>query len=162
WKKQNTVFTDVAAYEQFNSNGSGAGDMFLTGYGEPQGLRSLGVTGNLFKVLGASPLMGRTFIDEETFEGKARVAILTYRAWQSVFAGDARIVGRSVTLSGRAYDVVGVMPRDFFFPGRDVQIWVPVAYQPAIFAQARRPHWMGVVARRKPGVSLEQAQQEMN
>jgi len=162
WKAQNTVFTDVAAYEQFNSNGSGGQDLFLTGYGEPQGLKSLGVTGNLFTVLGASPLMGRTFVDDETFDGRARVVVLSYGTWQSVFAGDPGIVGRRVTLSGRIHDVVGVMPRDFFFPGRDVQVWTPVAYQPSTFVQARRPHWLGVVARRRPGVSLEQAQQEMN
>ncbi len=50
------------------------------------------------------------------------------------------------------------MPRDFFFPGRDVQIWVPVAYRPSIFTSSRRPHWLGVVARTRPGVSLSQAQ----
>ena len=82
WKAQNTVFTDIAAYEQFNINGSGASDMFLTGFGEPQGLKSLGVTGNLFDVLGAAPLLGRTFTDEETFDGKARVAVLSYGLWQ--------------------------------------------------------------------------------
>ena len=73
WKSRNTVFTDMAAYEQFNFNGSGASEIFLTGQGEPQGLKSLGVTGNLFSVLGAPPLLGRTFTDDETFEGKARV-----------------------------------------------------------------------------------------
>jgi putative ABC transport system permease protein len=162
WKAQNTVFTDVAAYEQFNSDGSGASEMFLTGFGEPQGLKSLGVTGNLLRVLGAAPMMGRTFTDEETYEGKARVVILSYGLWQSVFAADPTITGKTVVLSGRTYDVVGVMPRDFFFPGRDVQIWVPVAYQPSIFTSSRRPHWLGVVARTRPGVSLSQAQQEMN
>jgi len=162
WQSQNNVFTDVAAYEQFNSNGSGANDVFLTGQGEPQGLKSLGVTGNLFRTLGTAPLMGRTFTDEETFEGKARVAILSYGVWQSVFAGDPGIVGRTVALSGRTYDVVGVMPRDFFFPGRDVQIWLPVAYQPSVFTRSRRPHWLGVVGRLRPGVSIEQAQAEMD
>jgi putative ABC transport system permease protein len=162
WKAQNTVFTDIAAYEQFNFNGSGASEVFLTGHGEPQGLKSLGVTGNLFSVLGAPPLLGRTFTDDETFEGKARVAVLSYGLWQSAFAGDAGIVGRTVTLSGRTYDVVGVMRPEFFFPGRDVQVWLPVAYQPSIFTRSRRPHWLGVVARRKPGVSIEHAQQEMD
>jgi putative ABC transport system permease protein len=161
WKKQNTVFTDIAAYEQFNFNGSGASDIFLTGVGEPQGLKSLGVTGNLFHVLGATPLMGRTFIDDETFEGKARVVVLSYGLWQSAFAGDAGIVGRTITLSGRTYDVVGVMPRGFFFPGRDVQLWLPVAYAPNVFVNSRRPHWLGVVARRRPGVSEKQAQDAM-
>src|SRR6185295_13670695 len=161
WRAQNKVFTDLAAYEQFTSSGSGAGDVFLTGYGEPQGLKALGVTGNLFTVLGTPPLMGRLFTDEETFEGRARVVILSYGVWQAVFAGDPGIVGRTVTLSGRVHDVVGVMPREFFFPGRDVQIWVPVAYPPAVFQRNRRPHYLGVIARRKPGVSLDRAQQEM-
>ncbi len=162
WKRQNTVFTDVAAYEQFNVSGSGASELFLTGHGEPQGLKALGVTGNLFTVLGAAPLMGRTFTDEETFEGKGRVAILSYGLWRSAFAGDPGVVGKTVVLSGRTYDVVGVMPRAFFFPGRDVQLWQPVGYQPSLFTTSRRPHWLGVVARRKPGVSFEQAEQEMN
>ncbi len=162
WKAQATSFTDIAAYEQFNSNGSGATDVFLTGFGEPQGLKSLGVTGNLFHVLGAAPLMGRTFIDDETFEGKARVVVLSYGTWQSVFAGDPAIVGKTVTLSGRSTTVVGVMPRDFFFPGHDVQVWVPVGYAPSLITRSRRPHWLGVIARRKPGVTLAQAQQEMN
>jgi putative ABC transport system permease protein len=55
-----------------------------------------------------------------------------------------------------------VMPREFFFPGRDVHLWLPVAYQPSVFVRSRRPHWLGVAARLKPGVSLERAQQEMD
>jgi putative ABC transport system permease protein len=161
WKAQNTVFTDVAAYEQFNSNGSGGQDIFLTGFGEPRALKSLGVTGNLFRVLATPPLIGRLFTDDETFEGKARVVILSYGLWQGVFGGDPEVVGRTVTLSGRTYDVVGVMPREFFFPGRDIQLWMPVGYPPAVFVRNRRPHYLGVIARRKPGVALEQAQQEM-
>src|SRR6185295_7380039 len=58
--------------------------------------------------------------------------------------------------------VVGVMPRSFFFPARAVQIWVPVGYAPAVFVRNRRPHYLGVIARRKTGVSLEQASQEMD
>jgi putative ABC transport system permease protein len=161
WRKQNTVFTDIAAYEQFSSNGSGAADVFLTGVGEPQGLKAMGVTGTLLDVLGTRPLMGRTFTDDETFEGRARVVVLSYGLWQSAFAGDPAIIGRKISLSGRTYDVVGVMPREFFFPGRDVQLWLPVAYQPAVFTNSRRPHWLGVIARRRPGVSLAQAQEAM-
>jgi len=162
WKKRNGVFTDVAAYEQFNSTGSGAQDVFLTGRGEPQGLKSLGVSGNLFRTLGAAPLLGRTFADDEEIEGKHRVAVVSYGLWQSAFAGDRSIVGQSIALNGRAFDVVGVMPRDFFFPGREVQIWVPFGYSPNTYVQSRRPHWLGVIARRKPGVTLTQAQTEMD
>ena len=58
------------------------------------------------------------------------MAVLSYGLWQSAFGGDPAIVGRTITLSGRAYDVVGVMPRTFFFPGRDVQLWMPFGYTP--------------------------------
>ena len=162
WKKRNGVFTEIAAYEQFSSNGSGAQDVFLTGRGEPQGLKSLGVSGNLFRTLGTAPLLGRTFSDDEEIEGKHRVAVLSYGLWQSAFGADPSIVGQSIALSGRAFDVVGVMPRDFFFPGKDVQIWVPFGYSPNIYVQSRRPHWLGVIARRKPGVALPRAQAEMD
>ena len=162
WKAQAASFSDIAAYEQFSLIGSGGTDVFLTGFGEPQPLTSLGVTGNLFRVLGTPPLMGRTFTDEETFEGNARVVILSYSSWQGLFAGDPAIVGKSVVLSGRTHTVVGVMPRDFFFPARDVQVWVPVGYAPSVFVRNRRPHYLGVIARRHPGVSLAQASEEMD
>jgi putative ABC transport system permease protein len=90
------------------------------------------------------------------------VAILSYGLWQSAFGGDPAIVGRRITLSGRDYDVVGVMPRTFFFPGRDVQLWTPFGYDPQLMTTSRRPHWLGVVARRRPDVSLEQARDDMD
>src|SRR5579872_1726417 len=65
WQKRNTVFTDIAAYEQFNNAGSGATDVYLSGAGEPQALKALGVSGNLLRLLGTPPLLGRTFSDDE-------------------------------------------------------------------------------------------------
>jgi putative ABC transport system permease protein len=161
WRTRNKSFTGIGAYEQFNTNGSGAGDLFLTGFGEPQALKGLGVSGNLFAVLGANPLLGRTFTEEEQWEGRSRVAVLSFGLWQSAFGGDPSIVGRTITLSGRGYDVVGVMPRTFFFPGRDVQLWIPFGYTHELVTTARRPHWLGVVARRRPGISFEQARDDM-
>lgn len=161
WRSLNQSFTDIAAYEQFNLNGSGAGDLFLTGFGEPQGVKAMGVSGNLFQVLGATPFLGRTFVEEEQWEGRSRVAILSYALWQSAFGADPAIVGKTITLSGRGYDVVGVMPRTFFFPGRDVQLWTPFGYTPQQVMTSRRPHWLGVVARRRPQVSFEQASEDM-
>jgi len=161
WQKQNTVFAELAAYSGTNDQGEAQINLFLTGQGEPQRLKALSVSGNLLRVLGAQPWLGRTFTDEETFEGPGRVVIISYGLWQSLFAGDPGIVGRTVQLSGRNVDVVGVMPPGFFFPGRDVQLWIPFAYKPTVFVQARRPHWLNVIARLRPGVSLEQAQQDM-
>jgi putative ABC transport system permease protein len=161
WRARTQTFADIAAYTQFTSVGSGASEMFLTGFGEPQGLKSLGVTGNLFSVLGTPPLLGRSFTYEETFDGAARVAVISYGLWQSAFGGDPAIVGRAVTLSGRGFDIVGVMPPSFFFPGRDVQIWTPVGWAPDFIPKTRRPHFLGVVARLKPSVPLERADQDM-
>ena len=162
WQTRNRSFSGIAAYTQFNSNGSGASDIFLTGFGEPLGLKALAVSGNLFHVLGVPPLVGRTFNDDEQWDGKARVAILSYGLWQTAFGGDTGVIGRTIALSGRDYEVVGVMPQSFFFPGRDVQLWMPFGFTPQQVASNRRPHYLGAVARRRPGVSFEQARDDMN
>jgi predicted permease len=153
WQKMNSVFTGIAAY--------GPSEVFLTGEGEPQRLKGLAVTGDLFDVLGVAPLLGRSFTNEETFEGKGRVAILSYNLWQSQFAGDPHIVGRSVSLTGKTYDVVGVMPRAFFFPGHDKQIYIPFGFKQSILVEQRRPHYLNVIARLRDGVSLPQASGQM-
>jgi putative ABC transport system permease protein len=162
WKAQNTAFEDIAAYEGFGKQGSGASDVYLTGSGEPQGLKALSVSGNLMHLLGTQPLLGRTFTDAETLEGQARVVVLSYGLWRSLFAGDAAVIGRSITLSGRNYDVVGVMPPAFAFPGRDVQLWTPLGYAPSVFSSSRRPHWLNVIGRLRPNVPIGRAREEMS
>src|SRR4030095_4059496 len=90
-----------------------------------------------------------------------RVVILSYGLWQAAFGADPRIIGKAITLSGRAYECVGVIPRSFFFPGRDVQLWTPLGYTRERIAQQRRPHFLGTIARMKPDVGIEQARQDM-
>ncbi len=161
WQRMNTVFAGIAAFVGTNAKGAGTLDVFLTGDGEPRRLKGLSVSGNLFEVLGARPLLGRTFTDDETFEGKGRVAVLSYGLWQSVFGGDPNVVGRTVSLTGRAHNIVGVMPREFFFPSHDVQIYLSASVPAKFFAETRRPHMLQVVARLHDGVSLEQARDQM-
>jgi predicted permease len=153
WRKMNTVFTGIAAYFQTN--------VFLSGVGEPQRFKGLAVTGNLVNVLGVAPLLGRGFTYEETFEGEDRVAILSYNLWQTAFGGDPHIAGRSISLTGKAYDVIGVMPRDFFFPSHEIQIFVPLGFKPSIFTEHRRPHYLQVIARLREGVSMKRASEQM-
>ena len=155
WKARNSAFTDIAAYIE------PVRDTFLTGSGDAQPLKSMYVTGNLFGVLGVPPLMGHVFDDAETFAGADAVAILSYGTWQHVFAGDLTIVGRTALLNGRAAKIVGVMPEQFFFPGRDAQIWQPLGVPPDIFQTSRRPHQYSVVARLKPDTSLDRAKADM-
>jgi putative ABC transport system permease protein len=161
WQKQNTVFSGMAGYFATGNRGAAFRDMFLTGLGEPLQLKACAVTGNLFDVLEVKPLLGRTFVNEETFEGKGRVAVLSYGLWRSVFAGDPHIVGRSIPLNGMNYVVVGVMPPDFFFPNPQIRVWTAVGMDPKMLVEMRRPHFVSVIARLRPGVSLDQARAEM-
>jgi predicted permease len=161
WRARATVFTDIAAYIGVDDRGASQYQAFVSRAGEAQPLKGLAVTGNLFDVLGVAPLMGRTFTFDETFEGKDRVVVLANGTWHAVFGGDPQIVGRPIVLSGRTMTVVGVMPRDFFFPNRGVQFWTPLGIKPEVFVSVRRPHWMNTVARLRPGVSLAGAREQM-
>jgi len=167
WRAQNTVFTDIAGYIGVDGRGASEYQAFLSSAdpGEPgndvQPLKGLKVMGNLFDVLGVKPLVGRAFTYDETFEGHDRVVMLAYGTWQTLFAGDPTIVGRSIVLSGRSVTVVGVMPREFFFPNRGAQFWLPLGIAPDLLVKMRRPHWMNTVARLRPGVSLARAREQM-
>jgi predicted permease len=161
WQKQNTVFSGIAGYFGTRDRGLGFRDMFLTGSGEPLQLKTCAVTGNLFDVLEAKPLLGRTFVNEETFEGKGRVAVLSYGLWRSAFGGDPNIVGRNISLNAMNHTVVGVMPPDFFFPNPQIRIWTAVGMDPKMLVETRRPHFMSVIARLRPGVSIAQARAQM-
>ena len=161
WRARNTAFTDIAAYVGVDDHGASERQALVSGAGETQSLKGVGVSGNVFDVLGVAPLLGRTFTFEETFEGRDQVVMLAYGTWQTIFGGDPQIVGRSIVLSGRAITVVGVMPREFVFPNRTAQFWAPLGVKPDVFVQMRRAHWMNTVARLKPGVSLAQARDQM-
>ena len=113
-------------------------------------------------MLGVQPLLGRVFLTEEQEAGKEHEVVLSYSLWQSHFAGNPEIIGRSVALSGETYTVVGVMPRDFKFApfwATKAQLWAPLALGSRL--TDRGGSSLRVFARLKPGVTLEQAQAEM-
>ena len=145
------MFTDVAATNGSGDKGEGTFDVFLTGIGEPQRLKALQTTGNLFQVLGAGPMLGRTFHRRRNVRRPPARRHPELRAVaQPVRGGPGASSGATVTLSGRTYTVVGVMPPSFFYPSHDIQLWMPVGYKPDVFTKARRPHWL---ARRRAGSS---------
>ena len=164
WKKQNTVFEDVAAF--------GGSAMTLTGDGEPEQLNGTAVTAGYFEVVGAHPIVGRQFLAEEYQLGKDQVVILGYGLWQRRYGGDRNIVNRTVTLDGNSYTVIGVMPQGLYparpstagrieFDEHSQEYWRPMSYF-SYFASLRTAHILGVVARMKPGVTIEQAKADMN
>jgi putative ABC transport system permease protein len=153
WRDQNQVFEGMAAMSDTSFN--------LTGSGEPERLEGRMVSTTLFPLLGVEPQIGRVFTAAEDQPGSGRVVLLSYGLWQRRFGGDASVVGRSLTLNGASYTVVGVMPARFQFPTPDDEIWVPIAFTQED-ATNRNRHYLQVIARLKPGVTLPQAQAEMS
>ena len=152
WRRLNTVFTDLACSEP--------GDAILSGSGEPEEIRARKVTWNLWNVLGARPALGRVFTEAEDDQG-ARVVVLSYGLWQRRFGGATDIVGQKISVNDEAYQVVGVMPQSFYFtPSRDVDMWMPASFPPSLRNNFTW-HSAQIVARLKPGVTLQQARQSM-
>jgi len=156
WEQQNDVFEGMANYAP------GPGNLALTGYGEPERLRGQRISGNLFSVLGVEASLGRTFLPEETWKGKNEVVILSHGLWKRRFGADPNLNGQTIALDGKNYTVVGIMPEGFYFPTKEVDLWVPWGLDPTQISKLRRPHFMRVVARLKSGKTLAQAQTEMN
>ena len=132
----------------------------LTGTDKPERVIGARVSSDLFQLLGVQPALGRDFTAEEDRDGGDRVVILSYEFWQHRFGGDVNAIRQTITLSDQTYTIVGVMPRGFTFPGTRTQIWTPVAFNAAERA-TRDTNFIDVVARLKPGVSVEQAQANM-
>jgi putative ABC transport system permease protein len=153
WKNQNQSFSDMAASHETSFN--------LTGDGEPERVSAYSVTANFFPLLGVQPLLGRSFLTEEDRPGANKVAVLSYSLWQSRYGADRNILNRDILLNGEKYSVVGVMPASFQFFEKDTRLWVPIALDQEDWAN-RGGHFLTVVARLKPGVSVSQAQADMN
>ncbi len=152
WRRLNTVFTDLAC--------SQPGDAILSGDGEPEEVRARKVTWNLWSVLGVQPALGRVFTEDEDDKG-ARVVVMSHGLWQRRFGGASDIVGRKISVNDEAYEVVGVMPRSFYFmPSRDIDMWMPASFPPGLRGNFTW-HDAQIVARLKPGVTLEHARQSM-
>ncbi|HEY6187243.1 MAG TPA: ABC transporter permease [Pyrinomonadaceae bacterium] len=153
WRDQNQVFEGMAAIADMSFN--------LTGVGEPERIEGRRVSASLFPLLGVAPQLGRAFLPEEDQPGANRVVIMSHGLWQRRFGSDVTIIGKPLNLNGESYTVVGVMPPQFQFPSRTDELWTPIAFT-AQEAANRGGHYLKVVARIKPGVTLQQAQTEMN
>jgi predicted permease len=154
WQRQNTVFSGMAAMVERSFN--------LTGVGEPERLDGRRVSPNLFDVLGVPALLGRTFVPADDRAG-THVVLLSYSLWQRRFGSEPSIIGRTVTLNGESYTVIGVMPRSVHLPGYgnwQDKLWVPIAFTNEE-ATERGNHFLEVIGRIKPGIALKRAQAEM-
>ena len=130
--------------------------------GEPIQVRGLAVTPSFFTTLQRQPSLGRAFTEEEATPGKDKQVILTHGLWQSRFGGDGSIVGRDIRVNGEPYKVVGVLPRDFELPGRDIAALVPFAFTPQQIADTGRGNeFSSMIARLRAGATVEDANTQM-
>jgi putative ABC transport system permease protein len=131
----------------------------LTGAGEAERVRVGVVTPGFFELLRASPVLGRTFAEEEMEPGRHRVAVLSHGFWRQRFDADPGVVGRTVRLDGEEHEVVGVAPPGFDYPDERA-LWVPVVRE-GMFATSRRAVYLTVLGRLREGVTLERAEAEV-
>jgi len=149
YRQQNNTFEEFAASLPLRLN--------YTGGDEPERLEASGVTGNFFQALGAKPAFGRTFLLENEKPGNDQVAVLSYSLWQKRFAGDPAIINKTITLDGKSFAVLGVMPPDFSMP-RTSDVWVPINFDIDPEMKVRGAHFLRPIGRLKAGLTMAQAQ----
>jgi putative ABC transport system permease protein len=152
WRAQTSVFENLAAYQPGGSD--------LTGTGEPTRLFVVRASSSLFQLLHVQPMFGRNFADSEDAYGKNRVVIIGNRLWQQRFNSSQDAMGKSITMDGNVYSIIGVMPPGFRFAGLDADAWVPIGFEP-FELENRGGHNFQAIGRLKQGVTLTQARAEI-
>jgi predicted permease len=160
YQSQNQTFESLAGFRQLTSN--------MTGQGDPQRVHLAVVSANFFSTLRVQPAAGREFLPGDGQPGAPRVALLSYGFWQSEFGASSTVLGKPIVLNGESVTVAGVLPASLQF-SQEVQIWMnPRNGVPEVFPNYsgdirtnRGMHYLSVVGRLKPGVSLAQAQADI-
>lgn len=154
WRKQNHVFEDIAMTSSRERS-------TLAGWGEPEPIQVQDVTPNFFSLLGVRPVLGRIFSPEE-MQDKTQTVVISDSFWKRKFNRDSAALGKTFNIQGVVSTVVGVMPPGFApFYGSRIDLWQPVNPESSRYSE-RIDHWLMPVARLKPGVTVAQAQVEMN
>jgi predicted permease len=152
WRRDNRVFTELAAYD---------GDSIaLTGEGAAEVVRIGEVTGGFFTVLGAQPLLGRPIATEDDPVGSRDVVVLSHALWTRRYGSNPGIVGRQIVLDSVPHEVIGVMPRGVEFPLRS-ELWIPLRFSAKDLETQRGAHYIQVLGRLRPGVSVDQARTDL-
>jgi len=158
WQRLSASFERLAAYT------TGSANLATPGSGlTPQRAQICYCSGSLFSTLGVRPALGRDFRADEDRYGAPHVAIISYGLWQQRFGGASNIVGRRIHLDMEPTEIIGVMPRDFAFPSREIEVWSPLQTGlPPALAQRHDSHFLLVVGRLRPGVSVAAARSEID
>jgi putative ABC transport system permease protein len=153
WKAQNDVFENIGGFFELRR---------LLGDGRrSEEVEAQAVSSEVLPLLRVQPIRGRVFTYDEDSKD-AHVAIISYRLWQSWFGGDEGILGRQIQVNLRPFTIIGVMPPDFYFHTRSIDLWLTLGLNPSPDLRTHGGRWMMSIARLKPSVSLKQAQAEMS
>ena len=155
WREHNQSFEKIGVYNRGSYN--------LTGAGDPERIVTAQMSADMFTLLRVNALHGRVYTNDEDRPGGTPVVVLSYGLWQRRFGGQTNILNQPITLNGKSYTVIGVMPQDYAYPSR-AEMWVPVGQlsdQPSWKSRGNHPGLYGV-GRLKPGVTIEQADADMN
>jgi putative ABC transport system permease protein len=156
YQERSRSYSSMAVRTGWNAN--------LTGVGEPVRIRGGRVTGRYFTTMGIPPLVGRAIQAGEDSLGRDHVVVLSHGIWLRLFGGERGVLGRSLSLNGESYQVIGVMPRGFrdFFD-REAEVWAPLSFAPdEMVDNARTNEHLDLVARLKSGVPVDQASREIS
>jgi len=170
WRRQSTAFSDMTILQQ------GSTGVSLGSNDHPRLVGKIVGQPNLLDILGVQPALGRNFLPEESVEGREKVAIISHRLWQSLFNGDTAVTQKAILIAGTPYQVVGVLPQDFYFPKSnelspsplsrqlpDNEIITPLAIDPMKSFGWNSDYGNYVaLGRLKPGVSIDQATENLN
>ena len=155
FRNQNKTFEQFAAQFTLPTSAN------LTGSGEPERLNASAITGNFFDTFGVRPVLGRGFSLDNEKTGQDQVTVLSYALWQRRFGGDPQIVNKTLILDSKPYQVIGVMPADLRLP-QTAELWVPLNFDAHPGMKQRHAHFLRPIGRLKAGVSLTQAQADID
>ena len=164
FQKMEFSYPDFVDFRDHNQSFSGVGGYSGTNvtYSGREGAEEVVAavaSANFFDVLGVRPMLGRVFASNADEAGGEKTVLLTYSGWQTRFGGDRSVLGKSITLNGEAYTIIGILPSSFqFAPSRSADFWMPLSVQG--WRLRRNGHWILGVGRLKPGVALKEAQAE--
>jgi len=152
YREFNDTFVEIGLFDDLTVN--------LIGDGDPTRIQAASATSSMFQVLGVSPALGRAFGEADDELGNSNVVIISDELWRGRYGSDPDILGRTLNLDDTTWEVVGVMPPAFTFPGEHTQLWMPHRIDPATLDKTNFRY--GVIGRLKPGISLEAAKADLD
>jgi predicted permease len=153
WKRMQRSFESIEAFSGDSRS--------VVGSGEPERLLGSSVAGGVFALLGRAAVIGRTLTEADVADATNNAVVISDRLWRTKFASDSNVLGRTLTLDDATLSIIGVMPPDFHFPSRGTDYWRALRFGTSGSDTSRGNHYLQVIARLKPGVSVAQARSEM-